>query len=63
MFALFNEGRSISWIARELTKENAPKGRRGRSTRREARHVRTILANTKYDGIWHWGKTPGQTRT
>ena len=57
MFAWFNEGRSISRIARELTKEKAPKGRRRRNTRWRASHVRVILANTKYDGIWHWGKT------
>lgn len=57
IFMWFNAGRSIAWIAEELTRQNAPSGRRRRSNRWRQRHVRKILENEKYIGIWRWGKT------
>lgn len=57
VFERFNAGRSIAWIADELTKHNAPKGHRRRSDRWHPRHVRKILGNEKYIGRWRWGMT------
>lgn len=57
IFKWFNEGHSISWIARQLTTLKAPKGHRRKAAQWKARHVRYILGNPKYVGIWRWGKT------
>ena len=57
IFDWLNGGRSIAWISRELTRLNAPTGRRRRSNRWRARHVRGILENSKYVGVWRWGLT------
>ncbi len=50
------EGRSIGAIARGLIERQAPKGSR-RKSHWTARHVRTILSNSKYIGVWRWGQT------
>jgi hypothetical protein len=57
IFDWFNAGRAIAWIARELTRLNVPTGHRRRSNRWRDRHVRGILDNEKYIGIWRWGRT------
>lgn len=57
IFEWFNSGRSISWIAGELSRQEAPKGHRRRSKRWKPKHVREKLDNTKYIGQWTWGKT------
>ncbi len=57
IFEWFNTGRSISWIADELNRQNAPRGHRRRSSRWRQRHVRKILGNEKYNGNWRWGTT------
>ena len=56
IFDRFLEGRSIGAIARGLIEQNAPKGHRRKSPW-AVRHVRKILANTKYIGVWRWGQT------
>lgn len=52
-----HETRSIRWITRELNRLGAPKDHR--ATTKEWRHqyVSKLLANTKYIGMWPWGKT------
>ena len=57
IFKWFNKKRSIAWIAEELTRQNAPSGHRRRSNRWRPKHVRRILENEKYVGIWRWGAT------
>lgn len=57
IFKWFNKGRSIAWIAAELTRQKAPVGNRRRSNRWRERHVRKILENEKYIGVWRWGTT------
>jgi site-specific DNA recombinase len=57
IFDWFNRGRSISWIAEELTRQQAPKGHRRQSKRWKPMHVREKLDNAKYVGQWTWGKT------
>ena len=50
-------GRSLDWIARELTRQNAPKDRRSRSRGWHHAYVKHVLRNEKYIGIWRWGQT------
>ncbi len=57
IFEWFNEGRSITWMANELTRLGAGVGNRRRSKRWRASHVRKILANEKFIGQWKWGTT------
>lgn len=57
IFKWFNKGRSISWIAEELTRQKAAIGHRRRKKRWRRTHVRKILENEKYIGLWRWGTT------
>lgn len=57
VFDWFVAGRSIGWIARELTRERVPKGHRASRPGWHPQQVRRMLANTKYIGNWVWGKT------
>ncbi len=57
IFNWFNDGRSISWIAEELNRQNAPRGNRCRTNRWRQSHVRKILGNEKYITNWRWGTT------
>ena len=57
IFAWFNEGHSIAWIAEDLTRQQAPSGHRRRSNRWCPSHVRKMLDNEKYIGSWRWGTT------
>jgi hypothetical protein len=56
-FSWFVEGRSIAWIARELTRQGAPKGRRASTQGWHHEQVRRLLSNGKYVGRWTWGAT------
>jgi hypothetical protein len=56
-FAWFVEGRAIGWIARELTRQGAPKGRRASTRGWHHEQVRRLLSNLKYVGRWAWGAT------
>lgn len=51
------DGRSATWIARELTKQGAPKDRRSRTDKWQDYGVRSLLKSSKYVGIWPWGLT------
>ena len=57
IFTWFVADRSISWIVGELNRQNAPIGHRRRKKRWRRSHVRGILGNLKYIGIWRWGAT------
>lgn len=57
VFAWFLEGRSIGWIARELTRLGVPKGHRASEPGWHHQQVRRLLANEKYAGRWAWGAT------
>ncbi|MGE3807323.1 MAG: recombinase family protein, partial [Gemmataceae bacterium] len=50
------EQRSLQWIARELTKLNAPKDHRSVRPGWYQQCVRTLLGNRKYIAIWPWGR-------
>jgi hypothetical protein len=50
------EMRSMTWIARELNRLNAPKDHRSTTKDWYARLVRRVLTNEKYVGYWVWGK-------
>jgi hypothetical protein len=50
------ERRSILWITRELTRRNAPKDHRATTTAWHHSYVRGVLGNSKYVGVWPWGK-------
>jgi DNA invertase Pin-like site-specific DNA recombinase len=50
------EKRSISWIARELTRLGAPKDHRATTTPWHPQSVRLVLENPKYVGRWPWGR-------
>ena len=50
------ERRSISWIARELTRRNAPKDHRATLPAWRTDYVVRALRNRKYIGIWPWGR-------
>ena len=58
VFAWFvTDGRSIGWIARELTRLKVPKGRRSSAAGWHTQQVHRLLSNQKYIGIWAWGRT------
>lgn len=57
IFQWFIDGRSIAWIVDELNRQQAPVGNRRRKKLWRRRHVRKILENEKYVGIWRWGTT------
>ena len=50
------ERRSLSWIARELTRLGVPKDHRSLTTKWTQDLVRKRLRSLKYIGIWSWGK-------
>lgn len=50
------EGRSLSWIARELNRLNAPKDHRATTPDWHPQYLSGLLANRKYIGIWPWGE-------
>lgn len=50
------EKRSLSWIARELTRLAAPKDHRATTARWHHQLVTNALRNRKYVGIWPWGE-------
>ncbi|MCU0706602.1 MAG: recombinase family protein, partial [Fimbriiglobus sp.] len=56
VFAWFVGGKSIGWIARELTRLKVPKGHRASTPGWHPEQVRRMLANAKYVGRWVWGK-------
>ena len=57
VFDWFVAGRSVVWIARELTRLKVPKGGRATTAGWHPQQVRRMLANAKYVGNWVWGKT------
>jgi site-specific DNA recombinase len=57
VFAWFLEGRSIGWIAKELTRRGASKDHRASVAGWHHQQVRRMLANEKYIGHWTWGAT------
>ena len=57
IFHLFLNGASIASIARELTRQNVPKGRRATTPGWHHQQVHRILSNEKYAGRWTWGAT------
>jgi len=57
VFSWFDEGRSISWIAKTLTRQGVHKGRRASTCGWHAQQVRRMLSNGKYVGQWRWGAT------
>lgn len=57
VFAWFVAGKSIGWIARELTRVKTPKGRRASTTGWHPEQVRRMLSNEKFVGKWAWGRT------
>ena len=57
VFDWFVAGRSIGWIARRLTREKVPKGRRASKPGWHPQQVRRMLTNAKYVGHWVWGRT------
>jgi len=50
------EKRTLDWITRELTRQNAPKDRRSKTPGWHHDYVKRVLRNQKYIGIWPWGK-------
>jgi DNA invertase Pin-like site-specific DNA recombinase len=56
-FAWFLDGRSIAWIAQELTRQGVSKGHRASIPGWRHMQVRRMLANEKYTGRWTWGAT------
>jgi DNA invertase Pin-like site-specific DNA recombinase len=57
VFDWFVDGRSIGWIARELTRLGVPKGRRTTKAGWHPQQVHRMLTNAKYVGRWAWGTT------
>lgn len=59
VFDWFAAGRVIGWIARELTRLDAPKGKGRRASTRgwHPQQVHRMLTNEKYVGRWAWGET------
>lgn len=57
VFEWFVAGRSIGWIARKLTGEKVPKGRRASTAGWHPMQIRRMLGNAKYVGKWAWGAT------
>jgi site-specific DNA recombinase len=56
VFEKFASGKSLNWIARELTRMKVPRCRRGKTRNWCVSTVRKMLGNSKYDGIWVWGR-------
>jgi DNA invertase Pin-like site-specific DNA recombinase len=50
------EKRSMRWIARELTRQGAPKDHRATTMAWHPSYVRRVLENPKFVGRWPWGK-------
>jgi DNA invertase Pin-like site-specific DNA recombinase len=50
------ERRSLDWITRELTRQNAPKDRRSTTSGWHHDYVKRALRNEKYIGVWPWGR-------
>ena len=50
------EKKSLDWIARELTRLNAPKDHRATTPGWHHDYVKRLLRNEKYIGIWPWGR-------
>lgn len=50
------ERRSLAWITRELTRRQAPKDHRATTPQWRQSYVVRLLRNTKYIGLWSWGK-------
>ncbi len=48
--------RPLDWIVRELTNRSVPKDHRSTTPGWRHDNVRALLRNTKYIGIWPWGK-------
>ena len=59
VFDWFVAGKSIGWIARELTKLGVPKGHRASKPGWHPQQVHRMLTNPKYVGKWVWGRTAG----
>jgi DNA invertase Pin-like site-specific DNA recombinase len=55
-FWFAQERRSLDWIARDLTRRNAPKDHRSSKPGWHHQYVKAVLRNVKYIGIWSWGK-------
>lgn len=49
------ERRSLVWIARELTRQGAPKDHRSTTPEWRPEYVAGLLRNRKYVGVWPWG--------
>ena len=50
------DGRSLRWIAKELTRLNAPKDHRSTTPGWHHELVTGVLTNRKYVGIWPWSE-------
>jgi hypothetical protein len=50
------ERRWLDWIARELTRQGAPKDRRATTPGWHHASVKGVLRNVKFIGLWPWGK-------
>jgi DNA invertase Pin-like site-specific DNA recombinase len=50
------ERRPLGWIARELTRQGAPKDHRATTPGWHHAYVKKVLRNHKYNGLWPWGK-------
>lgn len=50
------ERRTLGWIARELTRTQAPKDHRATTPEWRQQYVVGVLRNRKYIGIWPWGR-------
>jgi DNA invertase Pin-like site-specific DNA recombinase len=57
IFQQFVEGKSINWLARELTRRKVPRNRRAHLTEWFAPTIRAMLSNPKYIGQWTWGQS------
>lgn len=50
------ERQSLDWIARELTRRQAPKDHRATRPNWHHDYVKRVLRNRKYVGVWPWGR-------
>ncbi|MCZ7647992.1 MAG: recombinase family protein [Planctomycetota bacterium] len=57
IFEWFDQGRSASWIAKELNRLNVPKPPGSTKKGWYTQLIRRILGSSKYAGVWTWGKT------
>jgi len=51
-----HERRSLRWIAQELNRLKAPKDHRATTSQWHHQYLHGLLSNTKYIGVWPWGK-------